>query len=80
MLSLSPKSPLTSVVTLKAADTLKIVLTTTEGKTGQRPHQAFLTFNEVSSGLEESFAFSVKDNGKAKVEVVRCGENALGKH
>lgn len=60
-------------MTLSSADTLKIVLTTTEGKTSKKPHQAFLTLHEPSTGLEESFAFSIKDNGKGKVELVRCG-------
>ena len=69
--SFSPSSPLSSrSIVLTAADTLKISLTALEGKSGKRPHQAFLTFNEPSSGLEESFVFNVKDNGKAKIEVV----------
>lgn len=66
-----------SAVTLGSADTLKIVLTTTEGKSSKKPHQAFLTLHEQATGLEESFAFSIKDNGKGKVELVgqgmRCG-------
>ncbi|KAK1033961.1 hypothetical protein LTR33_016653, partial [Friedmanniomyces endolithicus] len=67
---LTPNSPLTSyAVTLPAADTLKIVLTATEGKTGKRPHQAFLTLHDTTTGLEESFPFSLKDSGKGKVEV-----------
>lgn len=69
---LSPSSPLTSAITLPASDTLKIVLTATEGKTGKKPHQAFLTLQEPTTGLEESFPFSLKENGKGKVEVV-CG-------
>ena len=70
---LTSNSPLTSyAITLTSADTLKIVLTATEGKTGKRPHQAFLTLHEPTTGLEESFPFSLKDNGKGKVEVVRC--------
>lgn len=70
---LSPTSPLASAVTLGSADTLKIVLTTTEGKSSKKPHQAFLTLNEPATGLEESFAFSIKENGKGKVELVRQG-------
>lgn len=69
--SLSPTSPLSSKpITLTASDTLKVALTATEGKTGKRPHQAFLTFTEQSTGLEESFAFNVRDNGKGKLDVV----------
>lgn len=72
---LSPISPITaSTLTLTATDTLKIALTAKDGKSGARPHQAFLTFNEQDTGLQESFAFNVKDNGKAKVEVVCSSE------
>ena len=68
---LSPSSPLTSSsLTLDAGGTLKISLTSKEGKSGARPHQAFLTFSEQDTGLQESFPFSVKENGKAKIEVV----------
>jgi oligosaccharyltransferase complex subunit delta (ribophorin II) len=64
-------SALSPAVSLSSSDSLKIVLTTTEGKTGKKPHQAFLTLHEPSTGLEESFPFSLKDNGKGKVELVR---------
>jgi oligosaccharyltransferase complex subunit delta (ribophorin II) len=56
-------------LTLKTADTLKIILTTTNGKKPRKPHQAFLTLSEPSTGLEESFPFTVKDSGKSKVDV-----------
>jgi oligosaccharyltransferase complex subunit delta (ribophorin II) len=52
------------------ASNLKVALTTTEGSTGKKPHQAFLTLREVDTGLEESFAFSVKESGKGKVDLV----------
>nr|POE77571.1 isoform 2 of dolichyl-diphosphooligosaccharide--protein glycosyltransferase subunit 2 [Quercus suber] len=67
---LTPNSP-PNAFTLPSTDTLKIILTTTEGKTAKRPHQAFLTLQEPSTGLEESFPFSVKDNGKGKVELTQ---------
>lgn len=54
-----------------AGAALKVLLTTQETKSGKRPHQAFLTLHEESTGLEESFAFSVKDTGKAKLDIVR---------
>lgn len=72
---LNPSSPLSTPISLPASDTLKIIVTATEGKTGKRPHQAFLTFQEQNTGLEESFAFSLKNNGKGKVEVVRPTTN-----
>ena len=51
-------------------DTLKIALTTQEGRSAKRPHQTYLSLFEPSSGLETSFPLSVKDSGKAKVELV----------
>jgi oligosaccharyltransferase complex subunit delta (ribophorin II) len=71
IIRLSAISPLSKQVSLGATDSLKILLTTTDGKKAKRPHQAFLTLTEKASGLEESFVFSVKDNGKGKVELVR---------
>ncbi|KAF2815083.1 uncharacterized protein BDZ99DRAFT_190217 [Mytilinidion resinicola] len=68
---LAVNSPLSKQVTLGATDTLKILLTTTDGKKAKRPHQAFLTVTEQASGLEESFIFSVKDTGKGKVELTQ---------
>ena len=67
---LSPSSPLAKPITFTASDTLKLALTTKDGKSGVRPHQAFLTFTEQDAGLEESFPISVKDNGKAKLDLV----------
>ena len=55
------------------SDTLKIVLTTTDGSTPKRAHQAFLTLHDSKTGLEDSYLFSLKDNGKGKVEIVRSG-------
>jgi oligosaccharyltransferase complex subunit delta (ribophorin II) len=69
---LSPSSPIAKPLSLSASDTLKIALTTKDGKSGARPHQAFLTIREQDTGLEESFPLSVKDNGKAKLDVVGC--------
>ncbi|KAK5011535.1 hypothetical protein LTR28_000375 [Elasticomyces elasticus] len=68
---LSPSSPLSKAVTLGVADTLKIILTTTESQTGKRPHLTLLTLTETSTGLEESFPFSVKETGKGKVEITQ---------
>jgi oligosaccharyltransferase complex subunit delta (ribophorin II) len=69
---LSLTSALSPAVSLSSTNTLKIVLTATEGKTGKKPHQAFLTLHDPATGLEESFPFSIKDSGKGKVEVVSC--------
>ncbi|KAH4945433.1 hypothetical protein HBI23_027310 [Parastagonospora nodorum] len=66
---LNPSAPLAKTVELGASDSLKLVLTTVDGKTAKRPHQAFLTLTDPTTGLEESFVFNVKDNGKGKVNL-----------
>ncbi|KAI9831133.1 MAG: hypothetical protein M1819_005221 [Sarea resinae] len=68
---LSPASPLSSPITLGASDTLKIILTAREDKAPKRPHQAFLQLRDPSTGLETSYALSVKDSGKGKVEITQ---------
>ncbi|KAF1933865.1 uncharacterized protein M421DRAFT_56 [Didymella exigua CBS 183.55] len=68
---LSATSPLSKTVSLGATDVLKIDLTTVDGGTAKRPHQAFLTLTDPASGLEESFVLSVKDSGKAKVSLTQ---------
>jgi oligosaccharyltransferase complex subunit delta (ribophorin II) len=67
---LSPEAPLSKQIKLGPTDTLKLLLTTTEDKTAKRPHQAFLTLHEPKTGLEESFVLTVKESGKARVELV----------
>ncbi len=57
-------------VDLGSADSLKIVLTAKEGSTGKRPHQAFLSIQDPSTGLETAFPFDVKENGIGKVDMV----------
>lgn len=68
---LSPNNHNPTPISLSSSDTLKLVLTATEDKTPKRPHQAFLTLTEISTGLEDSFALSVKESGKAKLDLVR---------
>ncbi|KAL0262487.1 hypothetical protein SLS55_001455 [Diplodia seriata] len=67
----SPNSPIEKPVALGPSDTLKLLVTTLDGKKAQRPHQAFLTLTDPATGLQDSFALSVKDNGKGKIELVR---------
>ncbi|KAI4099569.1 MAG: hypothetical protein LQ345_007482 [Seirophora villosa] len=57
-------------VVLGAADTLKLLLTATEGKKARRPHQAFLLLREPKSDLDTSFPLSVRESGKGKLELV----------
>lgn len=68
---LSPSTPLSKPVSLGGSDSLKLVLTTTDGKNAKRPHQAFLTLTEPVTGLEESFVFGVKDSGKGVVDLTQ---------
>jgi hypothetical protein len=68
---LSDKTPLSKPVTLGASDTLKILLTATEGGKPKRPHQAFLLLADQDTGLEATLPLSLKENGKGKVEFVR---------
>ncbi|OJJ44558.1 hypothetical protein ASPZODRAFT_27215 [Penicilliopsis zonata CBS 506.65] len=62
--------PLANPVSLGDADTLKLTLTAEEGNTAKRPHQAFLLLKD-GSGLDISFPLSVKDNGKARLELTQ---------
>ncbi|KAF2109270.1 Oligosaccharyltransferase subunit Ribophorin II-domain-containing protein [Lophiotrema nucula] len=66
---LNPASSLPKSVTLGATDSLKLLLTTTDGKKAKRPHQAFLTLTDPTTGLEESFVLNVKESGKGKVDL-----------
>lgn len=68
---LTPEAPLSKSISLGATDTLKLLLTTTEGKKAKRPHQAFLTLTDPTTGVEESFVISVKESGKGKADLVR---------
>ncbi|KAI4268681.1 MAG: hypothetical protein L6R35_006739, partial [Caloplaca aegaea] len=56
-------------IVLGAADTLKLLLTTTEGKKARRPHQAFLLLRDPKSNLDTSFPLIVKESGKGKLEL-----------
>ncbi|KAH9863397.1 hypothetical protein IAQ61_009675 [Plenodomus lingam] len=65
--NLSPNKPLAKSVSLSASEALKVALTTVDGSSAKRPHQAFLTLTEPITGLEESFVIKVKDSGKGHV-------------
>ncbi|QPG95216.1 hypothetical protein C2857_007852 [Epichloe festucae Fl1] len=55
-------------LTLGHQETLKVSLTTKEGSTAKRPHQAFLVVREAS-GLEAPFPLTIKESGKAAVQI-----------
>ncbi|KAL2814328.1 Oligosaccharyltransferase subunit Ribophorin II-domain-containing protein [Aspergillus granulosus] len=60
---------LSDPVPLGNADTLKVALTAQEGKSAKSAHQVFLLLQEPSSGLDIAYPFSVKGNGKSRVEL-----------
>ncbi|KAL6243858.1 hypothetical protein RBB50_009292 [Rhinocladiella similis] len=68
---LAPSKALSKPVKLGAADTLKIILTTQDGKTTKRPHQAFLLVQDSSKKLDISYPLSIKESGKAKLELTQ---------
>lgn len=65
------KSPLSQSVPFGTAETLKITLTAQEKGKSKRPHQAFLILRETTTGVEAPFPLTVKENGKATLEIVR---------
>lgn len=68
-------------MSLGGSDTLKITLTAQEGRSAKRPHQAFLLLKDPATGLDISYPFSVKDNGKSKLELVSCAVvNVAARH
>ncbi|RVX67448.1 hypothetical protein B0A52_08801 [Exophiala mesophila] len=66
---LTPSKPVTSPIKLGPVDTLKVVLSTQEGKSAKRPHQAFLLLQDPATNLDISYPFSVKESGKAKLDL-----------
>ncbi|KAK3329370.1 Oligosaccharyltransferase subunit Ribophorin II-domain-containing protein [Apodospora peruviana] len=66
---LSQKEPLSTPVSLGSTDALKITLTAKDNGKAKRPHQAFLVLREQDSGLEAPFPLTVKENGKAVVNI-----------
>ncbi|PGH12486.1 hypothetical protein AJ79_04230 [Helicocarpus griseus UAMH5409] len=69
--SLSEKKPLSKPLAFGDADILKLSLTAQEGSSAKRPHQAFLLLKEQDTGLDLSYPLSVKDSGKAKLELAQ---------
>ncbi|KAF9885815.1 hypothetical protein FE257_012286 [Aspergillus nanangensis] len=62
---------LSQPIDLGDADTLKLTLTSQEGSTAKRAHQVFLLLQDPETGLDISYPFNVKDNGKARVELAQ---------
>lgn len=70
VIRLAEKKPPSKPLSFGDSDILKLSLTTREGSSAKRPHQAFLLLKELDSGLDLSYPLSVKESGKAKVELV----------
>ena len=70
--SIPDNKALTKPVSLGSADTLKVTLTAREGSSGKRAHQVFLLLQDPETGLDISYPFDVKENGKSRVELVRA--------
>ncbi|KAH6853370.1 Oligosaccharyltransferase subunit Ribophorin II-domain-containing protein [Chaetomium sp. MPI-CAGE-AT-0009] len=66
---LSQNKPLSTPVSLGSTSTLKLVLTAKDDGKGKRPHQAFLVLQEQDTGLEAPFPLTVKESGKATVQI-----------
>ncbi|RAH51419.1 putative oligosaccharyltransferase subunit ribophorin II [Aspergillus brunneoviolaceus CBS 621.78] len=62
---------LSKPVSLGSADTLKVTLTAQEGRSAKRAHQVFLFLQDPETGLDISYPFSVKDNGKSRIELTQ---------
>ncbi|EMR62902.1 putative oligosaccharyltransferase subunit ribophorin ii protein [Eutypa lata UCREL1] len=69
VIKFSETSPASEPVSFGSSEPLKVLLTAKENGKAKRPHQAFLVLREPASGLEAPFPFTVKDNGKAVVEI-----------
>lgn len=48
-------------------------LTAQEGGSAKRAHQVFLLLKDPETGLDISYPFSVKENGKSKLDLVSGG-------
>jgi oligosaccharyltransferase complex subunit delta (ribophorin II) len=67
---ISPSAVHDKPIQLGPADTLKISLTVTDGKTPKRPQQAFLMLADASGRLDTQLPFLVKESGKGTLSLV----------
>ncbi|RMJ20916.1 Oligosaccharyltransferase subunit ribophorin II [Aspergillus sp. HF37] len=63
--------PLSKPVSLGDADTLKIALTSQEGRTAKRAHQISLLLTDPATGLDIAYPFNVKENGKSRLDLTQ---------
>ncbi|GAP88201.1 putative oligosaccharyltransferase subunit ribophorin II [Rosellinia necatrix] len=62
-------SPLSRPVTIGSTESVKVLLVAKDDGKGKRPHQAFVVLRDELSGLEAPFPMTVKENGKAVVDI-----------
>ncbi|KAI0857682.1 Oligosaccharyltransferase subunit Ribophorin II-domain-containing protein [Xylaria cubensis] len=65
----SETKPLSQPVTISNTESIKVLLVAKDGGQGKRPHQAFVVLQDELSGLEAPFPMTVKENGKAVVDI-----------
>lgn len=70
-LEIPDNKPLASPVSLGSLDTLRVSLTAQEGRSAKRAHQVFLLLKDPETGLDISYPFSVKENGKSKLDLTQ---------
>ncbi|KAI1271035.1 Oligosaccharyltransferase subunit Ribophorin II-domain-containing protein [Xylaria sp. FL0933] len=65
----SETKPLSHPITISNTESIKVLLVAKEGGKGKRPHQAFVVLQDEATGLEAPFPMTVKENGKAVVDI-----------
>ncbi|KAI1184178.1 Oligosaccharyltransferase subunit Ribophorin II-domain-containing protein [Nemania serpens] len=65
----SETKPLSKPLTIGNTESVKVLLVAKDGGNGKRPHQAFVVLRDEASGLEAPFPMTVKENGKAVVDI-----------
>ncbi|TGJ87841.1 hypothetical protein E0Z10_g911 [Xylaria hypoxylon] len=65
----SETKQLSQPITISNTESIKILLVAKDGGKGKRPHQAFVVLQDELSGLEAPFPMTVKENGKAVVDI-----------
>ncbi|RWA12591.1 hypothetical protein EKO27_g2523 [Xylaria grammica] len=65
----SETNQLSHPIAIGNTDSVKVLLVAKDGGKGKRPHQAFVVLKDELSGLEAPFPMTVKENGKAVVDI-----------
>ncbi|KAF2964624.1 hypothetical protein GQX73_g8951 [Xylaria multiplex] len=65
----SEAKPLSHPVAIGNTESLKVLLVAKDGGKAKRPHQAFVVLQDELTGLEAPFPMTVKENGKAVVDI-----------